>query len=381
MDTLELLKRLVAFDTVSSKSNLDLIDWAADYVSALGAVAEIVPGAREERASLWARFGPDVPGGVVLSGHSDVVPVEGQAWDTAPFELVETDGRVYGRGTSDMKGFVACALSVLTRAETSNLKRPIYVALTYDEEIGCQGAPHLISWLKDRGVDAEAVFVGEPTSMRVVNAHKGIAVCRVDIRGVEAHSSLVHEGVSAIALAGRAITLLADVEAEFRTRASDERFTPSYATMSPNLIEGGEATNILAGHCSFHFDLRVIPGVTAQEVVDRFADRLEAEIIAPERARIPGCDAVCALMTDTPGLAALPESPAERLATRLTGDNQALAVPYGAEAGLYQRGGLSAVLIGPGSIEQAHQPNEFIDISQLRACEVFLERVVAEMSA
>ncbi len=378
--TLEILERLIAFNTVSSRSNLALLDYVRDMSLELGGRAEIVPGAVPDKGSLWASFGPDRPGGVVLSGHSDVVPVSGQSWDTDPFRLTVKDDRAYGRGTSDMKGFTACVLSALHGIDLAALKRPIHLALTYDEEVGCQGAPHLIAWMRAQGIEAEAVFVGEPTLMGVVNAHKGICVCRTEISGVEAHSSLSHLGVSAVGLAGRAIALLHEIEAEVRAEVADDRFEPAHATISVNQIEGGEAVNILAGRCVFDWDIRAIAGVSASDVRARFEARLADEIIGPAQAVHPGVAVSTSVIADAPGLSPEPDGRAERLAARLTGKNSALAAPYAAEAGQYQEADYSCVLIGPGSIDQAHQPNEWIALSELVACEDFVRRLGAFLS-
>ncbi|MEO0982715.1 MAG: acetylornithine deacetylase [Pseudomonadota bacterium] len=373
--TIDILSRLVAFDTVSSNSNLDLLTYVRDLARRLGGEADIIPGAAPDKGSLWARFGPAGPGGVVLSGHSDVVPVAGQDWDTDPFEVVVRDDRAYGRGTADMKGFVAAALSALHDIDAASLTRPIYLALTYDEEVGCQGAPHLIDWMRRAGVEADAVFVGEPTLMGVVNAHKGICVCRTEITGVEAHSSLSHHGVSAVGLAGRAIALLRDLEMEFRADLRDDRFAPDHATISVNRIEGGEAVNILAGRCAFDWDIRPIPAVETSDVRDAFNERLETDVIEPARRMHAGVAASTTVIADAPGLAPEPDGGAETLAVRLTGRNKATAVPYAAEAGQYQAAGYSAVLVGPGSIDQAHQPNEWIALSELESCEGFVRRL------
>ncbi|PTQ09985.1 acetylornithine deacetylase [Sphingomonas oleivorans] len=378
--TLALLADLIAFDTVSARSNRALIDHAAAWLATRGITAEVLPSEDGEKASLWATIGPHVDGGIVLSGHSDVVPVEGQDWSSDPFRLDIRDGRAFGRGVADMKGFIACALSAAARLNDAPLKRPIHVALTYDEEVGCIGAPKLLDWLSRQAPRPAIAFIGEPTSMQVVNAHKGIVVARTDIRGVEAHSSLAHQGVSAIGLAARAITLLQRIEAELAVQVRDARFEPDRTTISVNRIGGGTAANILAGHAWFEWDIRSIPGVDVPATLARFRQALEEEVIAPARALHPGVSAATLIVADAPALAPEEDGAAEALATRLLGTNRAVAVPYAAEAGQFQRAGLSTVIVGPGSIEQAHKADEYASLDQLARCEQFLDRLGAELS-
>lgn len=380
-ETLDLLARLIAFDTVSARSNRALIDHAASLLEDHGIAAQVLPSPDGEKASLWATIGPAVDGGVVLTGHSDVVPVEGQSWASDPFRMEVRDGRAYGRGTADMKGFIACVLAAAPRFRDAGLQRPIHIALTYDEEVGCVGAPRLLDWLAVQSPAPAIALVGEPTGMRVVNAHKGILVARTEIQGVEAHSSLAHLGISAITLAARAIALLETMEAETAAAVRDDRFEPSRATLSVNRMAGGTAVNILAGQAWFEWDIRSIPGVDAAALLRQFEARLEDEIIVPARRAHPGVAARTRVMADAPALAAEADGTAEALATRLLGANQPQAVPYAAEAGHYQRAGLSAAIVGPGSIEQAHKADEFVALDQLAACETFLERLAAALSA
>jgi acetylornithine deacetylase len=378
--TLGLLDRLIAFDTVSARSNRALIDFAADHLKALGIRAEVVPSADGAKASLWSMIGPAVDGGVVLSGHSDVVPVDGQAWTSDPFRLSLRDGRAFGRGTADMKGFIACALAAAEQLRDRGLKRPVHIALTFDEEVGCLGAPELIGWAAERRPRPSIVVVGEPTMMTVVNAHKGISVCRTHIHGVEAHSSLSHLGVSAIHLAAQAIGVLKRLEQDWAARVSDPRFEPSSTTVSVNRIEGGTAVNILAGEVWFDWDIRAVPGASPAELRQAFEAALEAEVIAPARVRHAGVRAKTRLVADAPPLRPDPEGPGERLAMRLLGANDASVVPFAAEAGQYQGAGYSAVIVGPGSIEQAHKADEFVALDQLARCERFIDDLGAELS-
>ena len=376
-----LLADLIGFDSVSSRSNRALIDHVAAYLASFGIDAQVLPSPESDKASLWATIGPPIDGGLVLSGHSDVVPVEGQDWASDPFVMDVRGERAFGRGTADMKGFIACALAAAPRFRDAGLKRPVHIALTYDEEIGCVGAPKLLDWLSRQRPRPALALIGEPTSMEVVNAHKGILVVRVTITGVEAHSSLSHLGVSAIELAATAVGLLKRIEAELAETQRDERFEPPRATISVNRIGGGTAVNILAGQAWFDWDLRSIPGVDPHAVLADFAARLEVEVIAPARALHPAVSADIRVTADAPPLAPEGEGAAETLAKRILGTNATRAVSYVAEAGQYQQAGLSSVLVGPGSIDQAHKADEFVALDQLARCEEFLARLAAALGS
>ncbi|MEM9964845.1 MAG: acetylornithine deacetylase [Asticcacaulis sp.] len=379
--TLGLLGDLIGFDTVSAKSNRALIDYVAAYLKGHGIGAEVIASQDGAKASLWATIGPEIDGGIVLSGHSDVVPVDGQDWSSNPFLMDIRDGRAYGRGVTDMKGFVACVLAAAPSLSRLPLKRPVHIALTYDEEVGCIGAPQLLAWLRDKPYKPAIAFIGEPTSMRVVNAHKGIMAAHTEIAGCEAHSSLAHQGVSAIGLAAQAIGILQTLEAERAAAHVDPRFEPSRATVSVNLIGGGTAINILAGQAWFDWDIRSIPAVDAHELRGEFERRLERDVIAPVRAQFAGVDAQTRVWADAPALKPEDDGEAEALAKRILGTNEVFAVPYAAEAGQFQEAGLSTVIVGPGSIEQAHKVDEFIELSQLAACEAFLQGLIVELVA
>lgn len=378
---LDELAALIAFPTVSSETNRPLIDHAAEVLRGHGAVVDVIPAPdNDAKASLWATIGPQVDGGVVLSGHSDVVPVAGQDWTSPPFELTRRETRVYGRGTADMKGFAACAIACAPMLAAMPLKKPVHIALTYDEEIGCLGAPKLLRWVAQQPLKPAIAFIGEPTLMDVVNAHKGISVLRTTIRGVEAHSSLSHMGVSAVGLAARAISLLIDMEAELAAARTDPAFCPAHTTINANVIHGGTAVNILAGEASFQWNVRPIPGDDGAAIVARFAAEMEARFIAPLRERFPSVSLTTELISSTPALLPEAEGRAETLAKMLARANNAIAVPYAAEAGQFQQAGLSAVIVGPGSIEQAHKPDEWVEIAQLERCAAFIGRLGAHLS-
>lgn len=380
-ETLQLLGELIAFDTVSSRSNRALIERVAARLRSLGIAAQVLPNESGDKASLWATIGPERHGGLVLSGHSDVVPVDGQRWSSEPFVMTRRGARLYGRGVADMKGFIACAVAALERHREAPLHRPVHLALTYDEEIGCLGAPKLLDWLAAQSLQPALALIGEPTDMRVVNSHKGILVVRTEISGIEAHSSLAHLGVSAIGLAGQAIVLLQQLQDELAATVRDPRFTPEHATISVNRIHGGTAVNILAGHVVFDWDLRSVPGVIGAEMLERFKARLEAEVLAPVRRQHPDVAVRTTVLADVPPLAPEDDGAAETLALRLLGGGAPLAVAFGAEAGQFQQAGMSTVIVGPGSIEQAHKADEYVELEQLARCDAFLDRLIAALAS
>lgn len=377
--TLEILTRLIAFDTTSRNSNLELIAWVEDFLRQRGIASRRVANADGTKANLYAAIGPDVAGGVVLSGHTDVVPVDDQPWSSDPWVLSEREGKLYGRGTADMKSFIALALAHVDAARAAPLKRPIVLALSYDEEIGCLGAPSMIAELATQANKPSAVIVGEPTSMKVVSAHKGVRSFIVEVIGREAHSSLPDQGVSAVLEAVKLMSLVSDMGREARA-ATHPHFNPPGPTMTIGKVEGGTAGNILARRCSFIWDCRCPEASQGDALEARFraaAAALDAEI----KARAPEGGVNITRRTNTPGLAIERDSEAESLARALTGDNETRAVAYAAEAGLFQRAGIPAVICGPGSIEQAHQPDEWIERTQIEEGALFMRRLVERLSA
>ena len=375
------ISRLVAHDTTSSKSNLGLIEDVEAYFESLGVETFRVANDDGTKANLYAIVGPKTGGGVVLSGHTDVVPVEGQAWDTDPWTVIEKDGKLFGRGVTDMKSFSAIGLSLVPEMLNAGLKRPLIFALSYDEEVGCLGAPRMIAEIADKVPAPSAVIVGEPTNMRVVDGHKGIASFRVKVTGYTTHSSQTDRGVSAVEAAARLIAKIADMR-EARRRASDAEspFDPPYSTMTVNVVRGGTQLNIMAGSAEFDWDLRVIPGDSPDDVLEEFTDfarGIEAEM----RARSRDCEIVIEQMTRAPSLAPRADNPAADLAKAITGHNSTEVVAYAAEAGQFQEAGFSTVICGPGSIDQAHQPNEFITIDQVAAGASFMRKLISRLSA
>jgi acetylornithine deacetylase len=376
--TLDILARLIAFDTTSRNSNLALIEWVEAFLAERGVASRRVSNADGSKANLYATVGPHEPGGVVLSGHTDVVPVDGQPWSSDPWVLSERDGKFFARGTADMKSFLALALAHVDEALAAPLKRPLILAFSYDEEVGCLGAPGLIADLVRKIPAPAAAIIGEPTSMKVVSAHKCIRSFVVEVTGREAHSSLPDAGVSAVMEALSLMRLVAEMGEEARG-TTHAHFSPPGPTMTIGRVEGGTAANILARRCSFVWDLRCPEMAQAEAIEQRFraaADALNAAI----KRRAPEGGVSVNRRSNTVGLRIERESEAETLARALTGDNDVHAVSYAAEAGLFQHAGIPAVLCGPGSIEQAHQPDEWIARDQLEAGAAFMRRLIARLS-
>lgn len=373
----DLLAKLISFDTTSRNSNLELISWVEDQLVPLGFECRRIENSEGDKSNLWSRIGPDVPGGLVMSGHSDVVPVDGQPWETDPFDMTEIDGRLFGRGTCDMKGFLALCLAFAPKFAALDLKKPIHFAFSYDEEVGCQGAPLMIDDMVSRGARPDAVWVGEPTLWQVVSGHKGIMLTKVVVTGREAHSSLPHLGVSANGEAVDLMVLLREIERDLAANADpDSPFDPPYPTLSIGELNGGTATNILARECEFHFDLRCPPGYDPDEILEPFLEAA-AKKDAALKARFPECGVEVTKYTDVPGLAPGENNAAESLVRALTGDNALRAVAYATEAGQFHQAGMPAVICGPGSIDQAHKPNEFVAKAQLaEGVKVFEDLIV-----
>ena len=375
------LSRLVAHDTTSSKSNLNLIDDVEGWLQSCGAETHRVYNEDRTKANLYAIVGPKVEGGVVLSGHTDVVPIDGQDWETDPWTVVEKDGLLFGRGTSDMKAFSAIGLSLVLEMIEADLKRPIIFALSYDEEVGCLGAPHMIAEIRDKLPSPSAVIVGEPTMMKVIDGHKGIAAFRVTVTGYTTHSSQTDRGVSAVEAAAKLIVKITEMrESREKSADPDSPFNPPYSTMTVNVARGGTQLNIMAGSCAFDFDVRVIPGETARDIVAEFSEYAD-KIVAEMCAKAPDCRIEIEQLTNAPSLAPQADNAAADLAKSITGLNATDVVAYAAEAGQFQEAGFATVICGPGSIDQAHQPNEFLSIDQLEQGTVFLRKLIARLSA
>ena len=374
--TRDILETLVGFDTTSRHSNLALIEWVEGYLDRHGVPHRRVLNAEGTKSNLLATVGPAVEGGAVLSGHTDVVPVDGQPWTSDPFSIVERDGRLYGRGTCDMKGFLALALAAVPDLIAAKPRRPVHLAFSYDEEIGCLGAPGLIEVINRELPKPAFVVVGEPTDMVAVNGHKGITYYRVTVSGREAHSSQTQQGVSAIMEAVKLMASLTELAARLERDADPASpFTPKGATLTIGIVHGGTAGNILARECKFLFDLRCPHTLDPQVVLAPFFAEVRA-LDAALKTRAPEAGVAIEMLSNVPPFAPEPDGAAESFARRLAGDNgPPRAVSFATEAGQFQRAGLSTVLCGPGSIEQAHQPDEYVEISQMERGVAFMRRL------
>ncbi|WP_438646702.1 acetylornithine deacetylase [Salinarimonas soli] len=376
---LAMLDRLVGFDTESQRSNLALIDFVADYLAAWGVPHVRVPNPDGTKAALFATIGPGDRGGVVLSGHTDVVPVAGQDWTSDPYRLRVEDGRAYGRGSVDMKGFGALALALVPDLLAADLKTPIHIMLSYDEETTCLG---VVDTIRRFGADLplpRAVIVGEPTGLEVADAHKSVVTFDTVVHGFEAHSSKPELGANAVSAAAALVAGLDAIGDEMMERGDPSgRFDPPYTSVHVGTIRGGTARNIVPKLCSFHWEFRGLPSLDPDEIPRRFA-ALSEEVARTrlnrfgERGRIE-----TQLEVSVPGLAPAPGSDAERLALRLAGRNRTVTVPYGSEAGHFQAAGIPTILCGPGSIDRAHQPDEYITLDELAAGEAFLRRLIED---
>jgi acetylornithine deacetylase len=351
--SIEMLGHLIAFDTVSSKSNLELIAFVEAYLAEFGIASRRTVSPDGEKANLYATIGPDEAGGIVLSGHTDVVPVEGQPWTSDPFVMTRRDSRLYGRGTSDMKAFIAVCLALAPEAAQVALRKPLHFAFSFDEEVGCTGVGHLIEDVTRNLPMPAAVIIGEPTDMKLVNAHKGGYGFRTTVTGKEAHSSQLHRAGHAVYAAIDLIQFVRQVAEEKRQAAPpDSPFEPPYSTLSVGTIDGGTALNIVPRQCVFEWEMRPLPGDDAEEVLARFNRYAESEVLPRLRETAPEANIVTEMEAAVPALEPEPDSPAEALA------------------------GLSTVICGPGSIDQAHRPDEFIETSQIEACEDFVRRLI-----
>jgi acetylornithine deacetylase len=371
----ELLARLVAFDTTSHKSNLPLIRFVEGYLRQHGVESTLVPTSDGQKASLFATIGPTGVGGVALSGHTDVVPVEGQAWSTDPFTLVERDGRLYGRGTCDMKGYVACVLAVVPELRARSLATPVHIAFSYDEEVGCTGVRPMVAELGSSLPLPRMVLVGEPTGMAVVDAHKGPMRWTVHLTGKAAHSSMPHLGVNAVSYATRLLGELARIEAELKQTSRDARFDPPYTTLQVTQFAGGTASNIVPAACWFGWEIRRLPGFDATALDARFRRFAEEQCVAPMRQAAPEAGVSIELVNEVPPFQAGAGSPAVPLTLKLAQQNDTFAVCYATEASLFQAGGAPSVVCGPGHIAQAHTPDEYLEIAELEKCLAFLGRL------
>lgn len=371
---LALLEKLISFQTVSDQPNVDLIRFVADYLDGLGVRHHIFPDDSGTKQGLIAHIGPDVDGGVVLSGHTDVVPVAGQSWQSDPWILTERDGCYFGRGTCDMKGFLALALAAIPQMLAAPMTRPIQLALSFDEEVGCTGITLLLKALAEHFPTPGAVIVGEPTMMKVVTGHKGGLGLSTKLHGRAAHSSRPDLGVSAIAHAAPLIAWHSTRQKDAHLAVSHD-FIPPYSTVQVGTIKGGTAMNTVPDFCEFESDIRFLPGETAADWVAEYRDHIKA-VETTMRAENDGARIEVIVTEDIPPMRPEPNGAAEQLARQITGDNSQNAVSYQTEAGHFQAAGLSTIVCGPGSIEQAHKADEFITHDQLQQGQAFMARLI-----
>ena len=375
-DVVQALRTLVAFDTTSRNSNLELIDWVCECASEAGARVRLTRNADETKANALLSFGPDVEGGIVLSGHTDVVPVDGQQWSRDPFQLFEDSGRLYGRGAADMKGFIAACVACMPLWQRRSLEVPIHVALSFDEEIGCLGVPLLVQDFVENLPPPAFVLVGEPTGMRLATTHKGFCLFQTSFTGKEAHSSLAHQGVSAIAAAARFVNYLLDTGALLTYRHSKiPGLLPGYTTFNVGKMEGGSAINIIPRRCSLTWEFRPVPDEDVAAIKGRVEAFLDAGLMSEFGINRANGRVQHELLLEVPPLHADKDSVAARQIAEFLGAEEPIVVPFGTEAGFYASAGWPAVVCGPGHIEQAHQPDEWTEAAQLHHCMRLLDQI------
>ena len=374
----EMLDKLVSFKTVSLDSNLEMINFIQDYLNSYGIDSHLVFNNLKTKANLYAQIGPNVEGGILLSGHTDVVPIEGQSWTSDPFRLIEKNGRLYGRGSCDMKGFNALILAAIPTMMMVKLQKPIQIAFSYDEEVGCLGAPAMINKIRVTLPKAAAVIVGEPTMMNTVNGHKTSIGLKTHVRGFEVHSSLMHNGVSAVMNAGKLVSWVSEQTEKNKAMEIQEenrKFEPPFTTLHVGVINGGTAGNITAKDCRFSLDIRCLPSESSKAWVkkyEEYAKIVEAQMQTTNTTSYINIEKAHFV----PGLKPEVNGFAEALVRQITRQNNTEMVSYGTEAGQFQEAGYSTIICGPGSIKQAHQANEYMDASQLKKGELFISELI-----
>ena len=374
----DLLERLIAFPTVSRDSNLELIAFIRDYLASHGVDSELFLNDEGTKANLFATIGPRDRGGVVLSGHTDVVPVDGQAWTVEPFVMSERDGRLYGRGAADMKGFIACVLAAAPAFAAASLHTPVHLAFSYDEEVGCLGVRSMLAALEQRAHKPTLCLIGEPTGLKPVLGHKGKLAMRCQVHGAACHSAYAPYGVNAIEYAARLIGKLGEIgERLSAPELHDERFDPPFSTVQTGVIKGGRALNIVPAECEFDFEVRALPGFDAQVVADELERLADAELVPRMQAVKADTGVSLRPLSAYPGLATAPDSEAARLLAMLSGSDEFGTVAFGTEGGLFEQAGIPTVVCGPGSMDQGHKPDEFVSLEQLQGCDAMLGRLLS----
>jgi acetylornithine deacetylase len=373
----DLLAALIAFDTTSRESNLHLIEFVRDYLARLDVPCELIFNEERSKANLFATLGPDDRPGIVLSGHTDVVPVDAQPWTVPPFELSEKDGKLYGRGTADMKGYIACVLAAVPELLAAPLRLPVHIALSYDEEVGCLGVRSLLAELERRPHKPLLCIIGEPTELKPVLGHKGKLAMRCDVHGAACHSAYAPQGVNAIEYAAELIGELGRIGSQLRAvHLQDPRFDPPFSTVQTGVISGGKALNIVPADCRFDFEVRALPSQDPREVAEQLEQYAEQQVLPRMRAVNEASSIRFSELSAYPGLATDPQSEAARLIAQFCGSNEFSTVAFGTEGGLFDAIGIPTVVCGPGSMDQGHKPDEFVSLEQLQGCDAMLQRLI-----
>lgn len=377
----DLLQALVAFDTTSRESNLHLIEFVRDYLARFDVPCELVYNEPRSKANLFATIGPAQTPGIVLSGHTDVVPVDGQPWTVAPFELTELDGKLFGRGTADMKGYIACVLALVPSLVSASLRLPVHIALSYDEEVGCLGVRSLLKVLEQHPVKPLLCIIGEPTELKPVLGHKGKLAMRCDVQGEACHSAYAPQGVNAIEYAAELIGELGRIGNRLKApEHHDARFDPPFSTVQTGVIAGGKALNIVPADCRFDFEIRALPSHDPSEVAQQLKTYAEQQLLPRMRAVSEQSEIRFSELSAYPGLATDAHGEAAELIAAFSGSREFGTVAFGTEGGLFDSAGIPTVVCGPGSMDQGHKPDEFVSLEQLTACDAMLQRMLSFIS-
>jgi acetylornithine deacetylase len=383
-NSIDWLKKLISFDTTSRHSNLSLISTIADFLSTQDILITLTYDETRQKANLFATLpakNGEINDGIVLSGHTDVVPVDGQKWDTDPFNAIVIKDRLYGRGASDMKGFIAVILALIPQFKQMSLSKPIHFAFSYDEEVGCLGVPHLIADMKQKGILPSACIVGEPSEMKPIVAHKGINAFRCHVHGSAAHSSLVPNGCNAIEYAAQLIVWIRQYSEELKNMGQDVLYDVAHTTITTNLISGGKALNIIPEFCEFLFEFRNLPTSDSYSIIEKIQSYVKNNLIPQMKKENPSAGITINAIGSVPGHEVSEEAEITKLVRSVTNEPTIRKVSYATEAGLFQQAGIPTIICGPGSIKQAHIANEYIELTQLTQCELFLNNLVKHFSS
>lgn len=375
--SLEMIRRLVAMDTTSRNSNLGIIEYIGDYLGKLGVESRLVHDETGRKANLYATLGPTDKPGIALSGHTDVVPIDGQNWSSDPWTIAQREKRLFGRGTADMKSFLAVVLTSVPEMLRRKPTTPIHLIFSYDEEVGCVGVRRLLDMLADAPVRPLACIIGEPTEMKVIVGHKGKMSLRCHVRGRECHSSLAPQGVNAVEYAAEVIAYMRGMARRAAADGPfDENFDVAHTTVHTGTVHGGTALNIVPKDCSFDFEFRYVPGVAPESLLAEVQGFAETKLLPQMQAIDPSAGFSWEPLSSFPGLDTPVDSDIVEFVKSLTGANSVSKVAFGTEAGLFQQTGIPTVICGPGNIAQAHKPDEYIEIEQIALCEAFIGRLM-----